>query len=164
MNFMDSKKTIVISASILLTAAALILLIFNTEPEASRETATKETPMLVQVVTAEQGAFTPSISATGTVIPSQEIMISPRISGQVIERSPNFTPGRYVEKGEVLLKIDPSDYETALTQAQSDLRQARSELQRELGLQKAAQREYELLDDTLSPANRALVLRQPNQL
>lgn len=139
----------------------MILLIFSTEPEASRETATKETPMLVQVTEAEQGDFTPTISATGTVVPSQEIMISPQVNGQVIERSPNFTPGGYVEKGEVILQIDPSDYETALTQAQSDLRQAKSELQRELGLQQAAQREYELLEDSLSPANRALVLREP---
>ncbi|MDR9414680.1 MAG: efflux RND transporter periplasmic adaptor subunit [Gracilimonas sp.] len=138
-----------------------ILLIFSTEPEASRETATKETPMLVQVIEAKEGAFKPTISATGTVIPSQEVMLSPRVSGQVINRSPNFTPGRYVEKGEVILQIDPSDYETALIQAQSNFRQAKSELQRELGLQQAAQREFELLEDSLSPANRALVLREP---
>ena len=158
---MGLKKTIFISASVLVGAAALILLIFSTEPEASRETATKETPMLVQVTEAQQGNFTPTITATGTVIPSQEIMLSPRVSGQVVDRSPNFTPGGYVEEGERLLQIDPSDYQTALTQAQSDLRQARSELQRELGLQQAAQREYDLLEDSLSPANRALVLREP---
>lgn len=160
-SIMGSKKTILISISILIGAAAVILLIFSTEPEASRETATKQTPMLVQVTEAEQGDFTPTISATGTVIPSQEIMLSPRVSGQVVDRSPNFTPGGYVEEGEMILQIDPSDYETALTQAQSDLRQARSELQRELGLQQAAQREYDLLEDSLSKENRALVLRQP---
>jgi RND family efflux transporter MFP subunit len=158
---MDPKKTILISSLILVGAAMTILLIFSTEPEASRETATKETPMLVQVIETKEGAFKPTISATGTVIPSQEVMLSPRVSGQVINRSPNFTPGRYVEKGEVILQIDPSDYETALIQAQSNFRQAKSELQRELGLQQAAQREFELLEDSLSPANRALVLREP---
>ena len=47
---MSGKKTIVISLSILLAGAAVILLIFNTEPEATRSGATKETAMLVDVV------------------------------------------------------------------------------------------------------------------
>jgi len=158
---MDFKKPLFISLSILVAAVAIIFLIFSTEPEASRETATKETPMLVRVVSVDQGNFTPTISATGTIRPSQEIVISPRVSGQVIERSPNFVPGGFVEKGEVLFKIDPSDYETALTQATSDLSQARSDLQRELGLQQAAEREYALLEDSLSKENRNLVLRKP---
>ena len=158
---MDFKKPLFISLSILVAAVAIIFLIFSTEPEASRETATKETPMLVRVVSVDQGNFTPTISATGTIRPSQEIVISPRVSGQVIERSPNFVPGGFVEKGEVLFKIDPSDYETALTQATSDLSQARSDLQRELGLQQAAEREYALLEDSLSKVNRNLVLRKP---
>ncbi len=47
--------------------------------------------MLVEVTDVETGNFRPSIIATGTVIPSQDITLSPRMSGQVIERSSNFT-------------------------------------------------------------------------
>lgn len=158
---MGWKNTLLISGAILAGATVITIIIFSTEPEASRSGATKQTAMLVNVVNSEMGTFTPTISTTGTVIPSQDIILGSRVNGEIIERSPEFVPGGYVEKGTALLQIDSSDYKTALLQAQSELQQAESELQRELGLQEAAKREYELLDDTLSEANRALVLRQP---
>lgn len=158
---MGWKKPLIISLSILAGAAAIIAIIFSTEPEASRSGATKETAMLVEISTAEQGNFVPTIQATGTVQPSQDIILSSRVSGKVVDRSENFIPGSYVKKGEVLLQIDPSDYENALRQAESELRQAKSDLQLEMGLQEAAKKEYQLLDDTLAPMNKALVLREP---
>ena len=158
---MGWKKTLIISLAILAGAAAIITLIFSTEPEASRSGATKETAMLVEVIEVEQGNFTPTIQATGTVQPSQDIMLSSRVNGEVVERSEHFVPGSYVEKGEVLLQIDPADYQNALLQAESELRQAKSDLQLEMGLQQAAKKEYQLLEDTLAPANKALVLREP---
>ncbi|MEQ8524181.1 efflux RND transporter periplasmic adaptor subunit [Gracilimonas sp.] len=158
---MGWKKTLIISLSILVGAAAIIVLIFSTEPEASRSGATKETAMLVEVNKAEQGNFTPIIQATGTVQPSQDIVLSSRVSGEVVNRSDKFTPGSYVKKGEVLLQIDPSDYRNAVRQAESELRQAKSELQLEMGLQEAAKKEYKLLEDSLAPTNKALVLREP---
>lgn len=146
---------------ILLFGGAVTTLIFTTEPTATRSGATKETSMLVDVVRVERGNFTPTIKATGTVVPSQDIVLGSRVSGEVVGRSENFTPGGYVEKNEVLLQIDKADYQNELLQAKSELRQAKSDLQREMGLQQAAQREYELLDDTLTDANKALVLRKP---
>ncbi|WP_421773208.1 efflux RND transporter periplasmic adaptor subunit [Gracilimonas sp.] len=158
---MGWKKTLIVSLSILIGAAAVITLIFSTEPEASRSGATKETAMLVEVIEAEQGDFTPTITATGTVQPSQDILLSSRVSGEIMERSEKFIPGSYVEKGDVLLQVDSMDYRNALKQAESELSQAKSDLQLELGLQEAAKKEYELLDDTLSDTNKALVLREP---
>ncbi|HBX64910.1 MAG: efflux transporter periplasmic adaptor subunit [Balneola sp.] len=158
---MGWKKTLIISVGILIGAAALIALIFSTEPEASRSGATKQTAMLVNVVEVEQGDFIPSITATGTVIPSQDIVLGSRVSGEILSLSEKFSPGSYVRKGEVLLSIDPSDYENNLQQAKSELSQAQADLKLEMGLQQAAKREYELLDDTLAPENKALVLREP---
>lgn len=139
-------------------------LIFSTEPEAERSGIAKESAMLVQVEVMEKGSFYPTISATGTIQPAKEIMIGARVEGEVVERSPEFIPGGFIEKGELLLQIDSTDYVNDLMQARSELQQARSALQREMGLQEAAKREYALLDDTLSEANRALVLRQPQLL
>lgn len=161
---MGWKKALIISVSILIGAAAILGLIFSTEPEAERSGIAKESAMLVQVEAVEKGAFSPTINATGTIQPSEEIMLGARVEGEVIQRSPNFVPGGFVEKGELLLQIDSTDYVNDLMQAKSELQQARSALQREMGLQEAARREYALLDDTLSEANRALVLRQPQLL
>jgi RND family efflux transporter MFP subunit len=158
---MGWKKTFIVSIAILIAAASIIAVIFSTEPEASRSGATKETAMLVNVVEVEQGNFTPNIKATGTVIPSQDIMLGSRVSGEILRISDKFSPGSYVKKGEVLLEIDASDYENDVQQARSELSQAQADLKLEMGLQQAAKREYELLEDTLSQENKALVLREP---
>lgn len=158
---MHWKKTLLICCGILLTGGAATTLIFSTEPTAQRSGATRETAMLVDVTEVQRGSYHPTISAMGTVQPSQDITLSPRVSGQIIDRSPNFTPGGYVEKGETLLQIDPSDYKNALQQRQSQLRQAISDLNIEMGRQNVAKQDYQLLNDTLSAENKALVLREP---
>src|SRR6056297_948547 len=158
---MNQKKTILLSLTILLVGATLTILIFNTEPTASQSGASVETAMLIDVVEVERGDYTPTIRATGTVEPSQDIMLSPRVEGEIMELSENFTPGGYVEKGEVLLQIDPSDYRNALLQRRSELRSAEANLAIEMGQQNVAQQDYELLDDSLAAESKALVLREP---
>jgi len=158
---MNQKKTLLLSFVILLVGAVLTILIFNTEPTASQSGASVETAMLVDVVEVERGNYTPIIRATGTVEPSQDIMLSPRVEGEIMELSENFTPGGYVEKGDVLLQIDPSDYRNALLQRRSELRSAEANLAIEMGQQNVAQQDYELLDDSLSTESKALVLREP---
>jgi len=158
---MSTKKTLLISLGILVAGAAIILLIFNTEPEAQRSGATKQTAMLVNTVQVERSNFTPTISAMGTVVPSQDVMLSPRVGGQIIQLSENFTPGGYVEEGEMLLQIDPADYRNALQQRISELQQAQTNLEIEMGRQNVARQDYELLDDSLTNENRSLVLREP---
>jgi len=155
------KLTLLICLLILLAAAGLITLIFSTEPTAVRTTATKETAMLVETIRAEHGTFRPQIVAMGTVEPAREIILMPRVSGEIVERAPAFTPGGFVEKGEKLLKIDPADYKNALRQRESDLRQAIADLHLEMGRQHVARQDYQLLEETLSKENEALVLRKP---
>lgn len=161
---MGWKKTLFISISILIGSVAILGLILSTEPEAERAGLAKENAMLVQVESIEKGAFNPTITATGTVQASQEIMLGARVEGEIIYRSPDFVPGGFVDKGDILMQIDSTDYVNELMQAKSELRQAESDLQLEMGLQEAAKREYSILDDTLSETNRALVLRQPQLL
>lgn len=158
---MNTKKTALICLGIFLVGAVLTLLIFSTEPEATQSGATRDTAMLVEVVDVDRGNFTPTIQAMGTVQPSQDIVLSPRVGGEIIERSENFTPGGYVEEGEVLIQIDPADYENELQQRRNDLRQAETDLTIEMGRQNVAREDYELLDDSLANENRSLVLREP---
>ena len=158
---MDWKKTLLISLIILLAGATLTILIFFTEPTASRSGATKETAMLVDVTEAPKGTYQPTIKAMGTVVPSQDITLSPRVSGEIINRSDKFVPGGYVQKGEQLLQIDPADYKNSLQQRKSELQQAISDLNIEMGRQKVAQQDYQLVEDSLTEENKALVLRKP---
>ncbi len=157
----NRKKTLLISLAILIAGAAVTLFIFLTEPEAVPETAVSETAMLVEVAGVEHGNFSPSITATGRVIPEQEIILSPRVSGEIIEIAGNFAPGSFVSKGEKLLQIDPSDYRNALQLRESELMQAKADLDMEMGRQYVAQQDYELFEEEIPEENQSLILREP---
>ncbi len=158
---MSWKKTLLICFIILIVGGAATTLIFSTEPTAERSGATRQTAMLVDVTSVQEGNYHPTITSMGTVVPSQDIILSPQVDGEIIERSENFTPGGYVQKGDTLLQIDPADYRNALQQQQSQLQEALATMSIEMGRQSAAQEEYKLFGDTLSEENEALILREP---
>ncbi|GHA49597.1 hemolysin D [Salinimicrobium marinum] len=159
---MSTKKILIICLGILLVAVVVTYFIFSSEPTASSEGATKQTAMLIDVVKAEQGDFRPVIEATGMVQPVEDVMLSPQVSGQIIRRSPEFIPGGFVQEGAVLLQIDPSDFRNTLELRRSDLLQAKTDLNMEMGRQEVAEQDLELAGlDSLSSNQRSLVLRQP---
>ena len=157
----SAKLTITICLILGILVAGLIWIISSTEPEAQRSTETRETAMLVDVVEVKLGTFRPQITALGRVRPENEIQLSPRVSGEVVERSPNFTPGGFVAAGELLLKIDPADYENALQQRRSELAEAEASLKIEMGRQRIAESDLELLGEEIPDQARVLALRQP---
>jgi RND family efflux transporter MFP subunit len=138
-----------------------VVVINQTEPTAEQINATRKSAALVETVTVERGTFAPRLVVLGTVQPAQDILLSPRVSGQVIELSPKFTPGGMVRKGDMLLRIDPADFENALSIRESELLQAEASLEIEEGRQSLARKELALLGGTIDEANRALVLRVP---
>ncbi|PRX48857.1 efflux RND transporter periplasmic adaptor subunit [Salegentibacter salegens] len=159
---MSTKKILIICLGILLLAAIVTYFIFSTEPTASSEGATKQTAMLVDVVQADAGDFRPVIEATGMVQPVEDVILSPQVSGQIISRSPEFIPGGFVQKGAALLQIDPSDFRNTLELRRSDLLQAQTNLNMEMGRQEVAEQDLELAGiDSLSANQRSLVLRKP---
>ena len=158
---MKHKKTILICLAILLVAGGVTAFIFLTEPTASPSGATKETAMLVETVSVQRGTFQPTVVATGTVQPSRDITLSPRVSGEIVELARGFTPGGFVKKGEVLMQIDPADYRNSLQLRKSDLRQVAADLKIEQGRQDVARQDYELVEDMVSLDSKDLVLREP---
>ncbi len=97
----------------------------------------------------------------GSVRPARDILLSPRVSGQVLEISPSFAPGGIVRQGDLLLRIDPADFNIALSESEMKLEQAEASLEIEQGRQALAKKELELLEDTIDETNRSLVLREP---
>src|SRR5690606_18415018 len=136
-------------------------IIFITAPVAQREGASKKTAMLVDVVKLSRGDYLPTIVATGTIHAARDISLSTQVGGEVIGISENFVPGSFVEKGTVLLQINPADYRNILQLRKSDLQTARADLSMEMGRQDVAQKDFELIGDELSPENKKLVLRGP---
>ncbi len=55
----------------------------------------------------------------GTVVPAREIVLESRVSGEIVALHPQFTVGGFLEKGSEVLRIDPLDYELAVTLAEA---------------------------------------------
>jgi RND family efflux transporter MFP subunit len=117
--------------------------------------------MLVDVMTVNSGDYDPQLVAQGTVEPAQEVVLRPRVSGQVVSMAEELTPGGHVDKGERLLQIDPSDYRNTVAQRKSQLGQAESNLTVEKGLHQAAKAEYDYVEEDLPEASKARLLREP---
>jgi len=61
------------------------------------------------------------VEAYGTVVPSREIRVTPEVSGRIIELNERLEPGGLLSAGELLFRIDPTDYRIAVDQAEADL-------------------------------------------
>jgi RND family efflux transporter MFP subunit len=115
----------------------------------------------VDVRPVEFGPKTTTISVMGTVRPKNEVILKPEVSGKIISISEKLVPGGYFNKNEVLLTIEPKDYQLAVQQLASEVARAEADLRIELGRQRVALKEYELLGEKVSDEERDLMLRIP---
>ncbi len=99
-----------------------------------------------------------TVNSQGTVRPRTESQLVSEIDGRVNWVAPAFVEGGFFEAGDVLVRIDPFDYEQTVVTARSQLAQARLRLAQEEAEAEVAQREW----DTLGRGDpRALALRKP---
>ena len=122
----------------------------------------EESVLPVQVVTVAADDGPSTIVATGTVVPAQQVVITPEVVGQLREVSARLVPGGRFARGELLARIDATNYVAGLRQAEQALEVARLELRLEAGRADVAAREWELLGPT-DKAGRdpELALRKP---
>lgn len=153
--------TVVVCALLIGAAAGTSRLIFASEPTAQRESATRRTPALVETILAERSDHRPQLEVLGLVEPARDIVLSPRVGGQIITMHEAFVPGGIISEGQELLRIDPADFERLVTARRSALREVQAELAIEQGRQEVARQEFELLGEEISPEDRSLVLREP---
>ena len=85
-------------------------------------------PTLVETAPIQQHDKGFEIEASGLVVPFREVRLSVEVAGRVIEKSPQFDAGRRVKQGELLLKIDPRNYQLELDRLQREAAQAQAEL------------------------------------
>lgn len=73
------------------------------------------------------GEYPIVVKTHAVVQPHNQVVLNSQVSGMVTKISPSFEVGAYFNKGDVLVEIDPSDYESELSIAESELEAARSE-------------------------------------
>ncbi len=118
---------IVLSIALITVGIAGAAYISKSAPKARRRPPPPTLP-LVEVIKVHPQQERIMVSAMGTVTPAREIVLESRVAGEIIDTHPEFTAGGYLEKGSVVLQIDPQDYELALTLAKARVKDAESKL------------------------------------
>jgi len=80
----------------------------------------------VTVEEARIGSIIETVSANGKIQPAQDVIISPYISGEVVELY--VKEGDEVKKGDLLVKIDPEIYISAYERAEANLNSQQANL------------------------------------
>lgn len=156
---MDTRnKNYLRTALILLSGIVISWLIIVSKPEPEPETHQEQPPHNAEVTTVILGSHSITVSSQGNVVPKTEVDITSQVSGQVTAVGEHFAAGGFFKAGEVLLKLDPRDYEIALARAEAQLAEARKALAQEQGQALQAKREWRDLGDQ---AANDLFLRKP---
>ncbi len=98
------------------------------------------------------------IRTQGTVTPRTETKLIPQVSGQIIELSDSFYTGGFFKKGDLLLKLEESDYQAAYTRAKAEFAQQQVTFEQEKAQGEQARRNWESLGKGDATA---LTLREP---
>jgi RND family efflux transporter MFP subunit len=85
------------------------------------------------------------VRGEGTVKPLREIQLVPQVNGKVVFASPVLVNGGEFKKGDTLLRIDPLDYQLAVTLAQARVKDSESRLKVAEEEAAAAREEWRLL-------------------
>ena len=151
---------IILGVLVLGAGAAVSVYYLMNKPKAKRRPP-RSGSVLVEVMPVRHRTQRVTLRAMGTVIAAQTIRLAPRVSGDVVQVSKEFLPGGRFGAGDLILRIDPRDYQFVVQQKASEVVQAERDLKLELGQQSVAKREYELLKDAVEKEDQELVLRKP---
>lgn len=138
-------------------AAAATMIVLRPQPPS---TPTAERVVPVDVVTVNSIDMNINVSSQGTVAPRTQTALVAEVSGRVISVSDKLVAGGFFNEGEVILRIDPADYEVAVDQAQANLLTAQAQLAQEQAQANQAAREWDLSGRPRDSAP-AIALRTP---
>ena len=104
--------------------AAVALKSLRPEPEKKE---VENLVLLVDVLELEASTESFEIRSQGIVRPRTQTVLSAEVSGSIVEISPKFIAGGVFQAGEVLMRIDPTNYEAAVARSTAMLKQRQIE-------------------------------------
>lgn len=154
-------KLIRLSLPLLVLIIALLAAryISNNKPEVQLRPAEPLAKLSVEIQPLSLQNYQASVSSYGNIQAHTETKLIAQVAGIITYVSDNFREGAFFEKGEVLVRIDPRDYQNAITIAEADLQTSRLEFAEEQAKVTQALRDWERLGKGQAPND--LVLRKP---
>lgn len=117
----------------------------------------------VEVAEAKKTVVNFEVQSQGSVSPRTETTLIAEASGQIVEVSDAFVSGGFFNKGQVLIRIDPRNYESSVKRAKANVAKAATKLATESALAGYARDDWKRLravNPGVAPAS-DLTLRKP---
>ncbi len=115
---------LVVIAVFAVAATGLVMTSVDVQP-----TVPEPIPRVVKVVDVNPQTIRLTVSSQGTIVPRTESELIPEVSGRILSVSPSLAAGGHFKEGDILLRIDPADYRTALSRARSAVERTEAELE-----------------------------------
>lgn len=154
---MALRKRVFLPPLIIALAIVFVVVLSSMKPQPPMRSMERPA-VLVETLDATPTDVKFVVDGQGNVMPKRTTNLVAQVSGRVVEMSDTFVNGGFFEKGEILLKIDPADYQVALQSAQAQLAQAKASLAEESARAQVAREEWESLQMGEIPA---LGIREP---
>lgn len=161
---MDLKKVaLAITPILILVGAYGIYQVLTFQPPRAMQVQFELPSILVQTGTAERQPTTYYVESRGTVSPRTQTTLVSEVSGQIVEVSNAFVRGGFFNEGDLLMRVDPRNYETALKTAEAEVARVKTRLEQEQALAGYALQDWQRLKQNVqeTPAPSALALRRP---
>ena len=143
-----------------LAAAAAISVVITVLRPAPLKLEAPDTAVAVKTLTLYSQSADLLVESQGTVLPRTRTQLISEVSGAVLTVSPQFVVGGTFKAGDVLLQLDPTDYEVALQRAEARLISMNAQATFELARATQAQKEWAMTGRPTSEAP-LLALREP---
>ena len=95
-------------------------------PQRSQPPKPTKTQVLAVPLVTHEGKI--ELSANGTVVPLREIRLATEVAGRVAYQSENLRAGRNVTADEVLIRLDPTEYQLEVDRLKAQLSQEKAEV------------------------------------
>ena len=82
----------------------------------------------VSAVEAAPSDIKPELRVFGEIVAGREVEMRPLVAGRVVETGPDFVEGGVLRRGDLLVAIDPFDYDAKVTDRTAALAEARAKL------------------------------------
>ena len=156
---MNKQKATLVGIIVIVVTFGIVATLFKTKPAAPKKPQETKAP-LVEVLVPQSETVQFEVTSHGVVQPRTETSLVSEVSGIVQKVSEQFVAGGYFKQGELLLKIDPTDYQVAVEQAKARLSSAKAQYAQEKARSEQAQKEWDLSGRSRQNAP-SLALREP---
>ncbi|MBQ1782705.1 MAG: efflux RND transporter periplasmic adaptor subunit [Gammaproteobacteria bacterium] len=151
-----SRPGLIAGGSLLL--ASLIAAALVAGRQSPQQQVSLPPPLVVDVVAISKAPVAFRVNAQGSVTPKVTTVLVSEVQGRIVEVAPAFVAGGMVRAGELLVRVEPDDYQIAVRAREAELAKARAALEEERARGRVAEREWQTIRADKVPE---LGLRKP---